>query len=178
MGTKRLDLTGMRFGRLVAQTFIVNKTSTKWTCMCDCGKIVCPRSSDLRSGRTQSCGCLRRDRRIGVPGANRLRPYEAIFNRIGKAHKYPVSITYDDFLSIISSGSCHYCGTDVTIEEYTGLKSKGAYRLDRMDNAIGYTRDNCVLCCYKCNSGKSNRFSCEQWKYIVKCMKQRKDLFP
>jgi hypothetical protein len=33
----------------------------KWRCLCDCGNISTPDSSDLKNGRIKSCGCLRRD---------------------------------------------------------------------------------------------------------------------
>ena len=31
----------------------------EWLCQCDCGKHVTVRGTDLRSGKTKSCGCLR-----------------------------------------------------------------------------------------------------------------------
>lgn len=39
-----------------------DKTSSglnKWSCECVCGNFISVRSSDLRSGKTKSCGCLR-----------------------------------------------------------------------------------------------------------------------
>lgn len=58
------DLTGQRFGRLTAiepagtrQTSGVK--SMFWRCVCDCGKETVVPASNLRSGGTRSCGCLR-----------------------------------------------------------------------------------------------------------------------
>jgi len=34
-------------------------------CRCDCGEHRVVRPSDLRSGNTRSCGCLRRERMLG-----------------------------------------------------------------------------------------------------------------
>tara|TARA_Y100000310_G_scaffold91334_1_gene88687 strand:+ start:7367 stop:8404 length:1038 start_codon:yes stop_codon:yes gene_type:complete len=54
--SKHLDLTGQRFGRLVAIRRI-SSSPTYWLCRCDCGK---PRKifmGNLRSGVTKSCGC-------------------------------------------------------------------------------------------------------------------------
>lgn len=54
---------GQRFGRLVALVRVENGTGGKvrWRCRCDCGVEVEVFASGLRSGRTRSCGCLRRE---------------------------------------------------------------------------------------------------------------------
>lgn len=57
--TYSIDLTGQRFGKLVAIEKV--KHSTKkgvyWLCRCDCGVVKCIRGGDLVRGRIQSCGC-------------------------------------------------------------------------------------------------------------------------
>jgi hypothetical protein len=61
---KREDLTGRQFGRLTCLEF-VGKTKhgiSLWLCKCNCGTIKTIRSADLKSGRTQSCGCLQKKR--------------------------------------------------------------------------------------------------------------------
>ena len=56
----RLDLTGKRFGRLI----VIKKGetdknyNTSWVCKCDCGNEVTVQTGHLRSGHTQSCGCI------------------------------------------------------------------------------------------------------------------------
>lgn len=59
----RIDLTGHRFGRLVAikEAGYANNHSMIWECECDCGNIVFVTTGDLRHGSTKSCGCLRVD---------------------------------------------------------------------------------------------------------------------
>lgn len=54
------DLTGERFGKLVVLNNEPNlkSHSTRWKCKCDCGNIVIVYTSSLKSGATQSCGCL------------------------------------------------------------------------------------------------------------------------
>ncbi len=57
----RLDLTGMRFGRLLVLRPADSRKST-WFCVCDCGNSKTIRSSTtLNMGQTRSCGCLRRE---------------------------------------------------------------------------------------------------------------------
>lgn len=65
----KVDLTGQRFGRLVAlrhEPTPGNKTF--WLCKCDCGKEVLVGYGELRTGNTKSCGCFHRD-----SAADRLR---------------------------------------------------------------------------------------------------------
>lgn len=60
------DITGQRFGRLVAKELGGTTRSNKrlWVCECDCGATVSVVSSRLRSGHTQSCGCLKLERLV------------------------------------------------------------------------------------------------------------------
>lgn len=59
------DLTGQRFGRLVALRYAgpsrYAKGGAEWECRCDCGNLARVPSTSLTNGRTRSCGCLRRD---------------------------------------------------------------------------------------------------------------------
>ena len=57
------DLTGQKFGRLTVLTregSDKNKKAT-WNCICDCGKTVIIRGTDLTTGKIKSCGCLKTD---------------------------------------------------------------------------------------------------------------------
>jgi len=57
---KRLDLTGQRFGRLVALKPAPDKNHrTMWKCKCDCGTIKIVASACLQRGTTISCKCYR-----------------------------------------------------------------------------------------------------------------------
>ena len=62
-----IDITGQRFGRLVAIELIPKEERTwsnkerAWRCKCDCGNEVIVRQRSLRGARmTQSCGCVRK----------------------------------------------------------------------------------------------------------------------
>lgn len=63
-GSKTEDLTGQKFGRLLVKARAPNKIypsgqqATMWICVCDCGQTKTIRSSSLKNGSTQSCGCL------------------------------------------------------------------------------------------------------------------------
>lgn len=64
-----LDISGQRYGRLVALSRVQSTTrKTKWLFACDCGNEVVRELEPVRRGDTRSCGCLRqqvtRDRSI------------------------------------------------------------------------------------------------------------------
>ncbi len=59
-----IDLTGKRFGRLTVVSFSGSNSTGKrtWICMCDCGVKTIVATGDLRSGNTESCSCLKREK--------------------------------------------------------------------------------------------------------------------
>lgn len=56
-----LNLTGQRFGKLVASEQDGRDAQGRvfWLCICDCGNTKHVRTSHLRAGSVQSCGCDR-----------------------------------------------------------------------------------------------------------------------
>lgn len=72
-------------------------------------------------------------------------------------------ITYDELIEklVISKLKCYYCKTDVSII-YENVRQKNQWTLERIDNKISHTNDNCVICCLECNLKRrcidSNRF--------------------
>lgn len=58
-----LDITGQRFGKLVALRRLNEKKGRifLWECQCDCGNICKVSVTALRSGNTKSCGCAKYD---------------------------------------------------------------------------------------------------------------------
>jgi hypothetical protein len=62
---RRRDITGQRFGRLIALKRIGRDGpyQSMWLCRCDCGKKKSVPLGSLTSNSTKSCGCLMRDGR-------------------------------------------------------------------------------------------------------------------
>lgn len=57
-----LDLAGQHFGRLVALSRTPSRQGhAMWLCRCECGEERVVGATDLRSGKTHSCGCLQRE---------------------------------------------------------------------------------------------------------------------
>lgn len=62
----KLNLTYQTFGRLFVLEQIdcpphIKKKQPYWRCKCDCGQYKIISTSQLKYGKTQSCGCLRRE---------------------------------------------------------------------------------------------------------------------
>lgn len=180
----KIDLMGETFGRLFVMKEI-GKTKDRsiiWECQCDCGKIKPVSSRDLRKKRTQSCGCLKResDNKQGL--LRRLRPYENAFNRTFEAAKsrdLEHTISYEWYLEIVNM-DCHYCGMSIPWVPfcYEAGKTSTPYYLDRKDNDKGYTVENCVPCCSRCNRGKMHLYSYDEWKEmgrLLRAIREGKD---
>lgn len=60
---KAIDIKGKRFGRLVAieRSHKDNSGGWIWRCKCDCGNEASARPYSLKSGNTNSCGCLHKE---------------------------------------------------------------------------------------------------------------------
>jgi hypothetical protein len=152
MPGKVINLRGQTFGRLEVLDFIgvINRNAV-WSCRCECGKIVPREGGQLRAGNQKSCGCW---------GAKR-RPYESHYNTLiymAKKRGHACTLTYEDFLAFTAVLECHYCGVDILWKKYADQKTN-RYNLDRKDNGAGYSLDNCVVCCYSCNSTRGDRFT-------------------
>lgn len=177
---KNKDLRkGKRFGRLV----VIKKTNNKnkkgiyfYLCQCDCGNTHTVLKTHLNSGGIKSCGC-------GKTIANALPPGEATLNSVYKSYKNSknakkrgFSITKEELKNLISQ-DCFYCGKepqkrnlylkiDGTFHKWTASKFLRKDTLDnawiyvngidRINNDLGYIKENCVTCCWKCNSYKRN----------------------
>lgn len=75
---RRRALTGVRFSKLVVQSYAETLKSTSangtirstgtWLCICDCGREKICKTLDLTSGNVRSCGCLSGPYRIDLTG--------------------------------------------------------------------------------------------------------------
>ena len=67
-----IDIVGLKYGRLTVlqkdgiRAKPCGKTNIYWLCKCDCGNYATASTSDLRSGNTKSCGCLKKENAFKV----------------------------------------------------------------------------------------------------------------
>jgi hypothetical protein len=61
--TRKLDLKGVRFGKLTVREVTYRTGERKWLCDCDCGGTTEATTSNLRGGNTKACGCVKKGRK-------------------------------------------------------------------------------------------------------------------
>lgn len=125
------DLTGQRFGRLVA----VEPTSRSrcgglaWRCRCDCGSGSTVVAASLLRGATQSCGCFKRDRSAAINGA-RLRTHGH-----SRAVRGAASPTYSSYRAML--GRC----TNPKAPNWPRYGGRGITVCDRWRNFANFLAD-------------------------------------
>lgn len=166
MNRKFIDLTGKVFGNLTVIR-LVSPHDTRvhhsiWLCRCACGREFNKFATNIGRGKNVGCNsCYRAHRKF--------RPFEAMYNILVKLaiDRTSVELSYEDFIGFTKKPDCYYCGTALNWEPY---KTTG-YKLDRKNNALGYSRDNCVPCCARCNRAKSDHFTHDEWVQIGKLIR-------
>lgn len=156
------DIVGRKFGKLTVVRRMYErraggnrqKVYQYYECLCDCGEAKIVRRDGLLRGTTRSCGCLRKF--ILPPGQALINQRFCNYSTWARRRDYEFSLTREQFGRIVIL-DCHYCGASPSIH----LKRPGIYRgevringIDRVDNNLGYTLDNIVPCCKRCNKMK------------------------
>src|SRR5690348_6634040 len=95
----------------------------------------------------------------------RKEPYRWLYNslvKFTKTHGKEFTLSFEDFLAFTQVEECHYCGDTIEWQPYSRCgknRSRSAYYLDRKDNRLGYSTENCVVCCSMCNSIKGDKLT-------------------
>lgn len=91
LGKGALDLTGQRFGRLVALSPAERRRGLiYWLCRCDCGQTTTVLTASLRAGVTISCGCFRKEKgaqALMTHGRTKTRLYGVWRGMVGRCHR-------------------------------------------------------------------------------------------
>ena len=155
MSAKKIDLTGQTFGRLIVIREAGRKNGhVAWLCRCDCGGEVVVTSHHLRSGHTQSCGCLQRERSTthGCTNKNWYAVYSQMMARCGHfkgASEYHLCLYRDRGITV-----CELWQKS-PLDFGDWLFAHGWHKglqIDRIDNDKGYSPDNCRVVSQKENT--------------------------
>jgi hypothetical protein len=152
--TTNNPMIGKRFGRLtVIESGGVSKNrKLLWICQCDCGNITKPIvGSNLRSGTTKSCGCLRVDTSTETANYNHIQ-YSRLY---GVWHSMKQRCYYKKYKQYADYGGrgirvCDEWRTDFAAFKdwayangYDENSEYGKCTLDRIDNNGNYCPENC-----------------------------------
>ena len=139
-----IDLTGMRFGRLIVLKRDPNTSiglPVKWICKCNCGNISKVQGGNLKSKSIVSCGCYIQEVRTTHGKSNIL--------------EYKI---WQGILDRCNNSNCknyfHYGGRGITVCERwknsfenfykdMGPRPSDKYSIDRIDNNGNYQPSNC-----------------------------------
>ncbi len=148
---RRLDLSGQRFGRLLAVKIATrNGGAGFWECLCECGTQCTVAVGKLRSGHTKSCGCYR---------LQRVKETKTTHGR--KRTGIPKDPTYEAWSQMAARCQCasstrieRYINRGITVcdrwrhsfENFLGdmgERPSPDHSLERENNDLGYSPENC-----------------------------------
>ena len=188
---KYVDLTGMRFGRLFvlerrgskrwgngSSRSKKGRTSVQWLVRCDCGEEKTVSSWGLRSGRTNSCGCLKLEMFVnsnslpfGIAGRNYVIAY---YKRAAKDRGLSWGLSDDQFHDLTKQ-DCFYCGSVPRVHNHTKGRSHTYNGVDRINNLVGYETGNVIPCCTTCNIAKNKMSLSDFVEWIKRAGQHLKD---
>jgi len=167
---KVINMVGKKFGRLNVIKRAGNDkwNNASWFCKCKCGKEKIISGTNLRRGYVKSCGCWNKERLRLKPKLASMRYKIAEYKKSAKERGYKYKLTEEQFANITQQ-DCYYCGAKPNnASKYS--ENNGIYiynGIDRVDNNGGYTVDNVVSCCTRCNYAKKN-FTLQDYKDWIK----------
>lgn len=155
---------GKRYGKLTVVSYY-GKVNDGWQnhklleCVCDCGRTKVTRQSNLRAGRTRSCGCICGPARKHPEGESKtpeIMAWRAMIQRCtNQKHPY----------------YAHYGGRGISVcDEWMnsykrflddmGRRPDKTFSLERRNNSLGYCKENCfwATSIQQNNNTRQNRF--------------------
>lgn len=150
-----IDLSGNRYGKLTVIKRAENRgKDVFWLCKCDCGNTTEVNGSRLRSGKTKSCGCLRKETyrkswshvsRNVKHGKTNTRLYR-IYKKMYRRCYCPETKYYKNYGGRGITICLEWLGENGFPNFYDWAMENGykdSLSIDRIDNDKGYSPDNC-----------------------------------
>lgn len=161
---KRDNLVGQRFGRLtvISKAGAIGTSSMRWNCVCDCGNKTVVYGHFLKSGHTQSCGCLafeaigERSRKHGMVDTRLYSIWHGMKKRCLDANDA-------NYFRYGGRGICICAEWQSDFKNFADWALNNGYTdeltIDRIDNDGNYCPENCrwVAPSVQCNNKSNNR---------------------
>ena len=169
------DLSGQVFFRLSVLSQAPSKKGARWVCKCECGNIKTISASNLRHGRTKSCGCLSiettvsRSKSHGCAPRGLPTPEYAIWGAIRHRTSNPNNKRYDDYGGR-GIGMCERWREFSNFLEDMGLRPSSEHSIERKDNALGYYKENCRWATRKEQSRNKRSNHMVTYKGEIRCV--------
>ena len=151
----KYDLLGKTFGRLK----VISYKSGYWKCSCSCGNITHVKTSSLVSGRTQSCGCLQKERAIAActkHGGTNTRLY-SIWRNMKCRCSCPTASKYE----IYGGKGISVCPDWKRFEGFRDWALLHGYSddlsIDRINSNGNYCPENCRWVSYKVQANNTSQ---------------------
>ena len=141
----------------------------RWLVQCECGRQFECGDENYKSSWVGSCNSCAQQKPCPT---RRKRPFEYRYNATAHRTKHAFLISYDEFFEFTKTQECHYCGDKINWGPAFGKHRSSGLNLDRKDSNKPYVVDNLVVACRRCNYGKNNFFSYEEWVKIGNLIRQ------
>jgi hypothetical protein len=134
-----IDITGKKFGSWTVIDISEKSPEYTWNVKCDCGTNAVVAGSQLRKGRSKSCGCqIRYHKTHGMSGTITYSSWRSMIKRCHDPN-------HDQYPRYGGSG-INVCKRWLDFSQFfndMGERPSKMHSIDRTDNARGYEPDNC-----------------------------------